>query len=542
MTTSSFIKHISPTSYAPAKTLALASGLRLSFLETAIVIDIPFPSTEFIYYRRNSDSIDLSNDLRLLYQNNALSSSGITSLLLLGANVPPLSPYKKVFSLAPGFRHTINTKNLSIESTPNSTWSQPAMDDTQLSKEDKLKKLTDVLDESLRRSCPTKNPIVLFSGGVDSSIIASRIAALGWHDATLVHCTFGNDDQETPVAKKIAAALSLNLEIVNWRDFSGFEVLENAAMLYRQPFVDISTVPTHALTLSIVSRFAPGRTIFDGTGADGAFGLFNKSKRSRQLYKVPASVRQLLGTLYQTMQLWKHPGRLEYYIRVLNRSAMLDQLACSIANNPLCNIAYSAAPEDMQMVSRYSNDWINGVAAGSATDKIALIDIGLVCAAIFAQKNKSPFDYYQFNIEYPFLQHASVDFALNRIKYWPESKMPKGILKQLLATSIPSELVYRQKSGFLAPLQRQFANNTYLQHLDAVRSQAAPLNNVVNQQLLIKMINYLKREKPLPLQSYTFLWAIAFANAWLTQIQAVSHQLKSSTRYESAPRLEPSLD
>lgn len=80
-----------------------------------------------------------------------------------------------------------------------------------------------------------KNPVLLFSGGVDFGIIASRLVLLGFTNTLLIKYSFVEDDKESILAEKIAKLLGLRFE----RVFAKKRLcacLDNPGILYTQTF------------------------------------------------------------------------------------------------------------------------------------------------------------------------------------------------------------------------------------------------------------------------------------------------------------------
>jgi asparagine synthase (glutamine-hydrolysing) len=503
-------------------------GLHIEQSGTTLDVEVPFASTEHFFFRKTVNGFLVSSDLRLLYEkDDTVDTAGLTSLFLLGATVPPITPYKEIRSFIPGFKYSINLSSLEFTSEPSEKWSSLHDKDKDRNIEEQADIVSGVLDKAIKTACPSHDPIVLFSGGVDSGLIAARIASMGWEKATLMHCSFGHEDEETLFAKKIASGLGIDLDISTWDIDQGYESLTKAATLYSQPFCDHSCVPTHSLSIALSSKYKMGRVVLDGTGADGCFGRFGKAKKIRDLYRIPSFFRRILGVPYGIFDLWRNKNIFEHYSKLLQRSVPLSILPFSVAQNSLAGIGFYAPLHEISSVSSCCDEWIFPVARSENPEEVVpLIDIGLVCAGIYAQKNNSPLKQLGFFPEYPFLDKEVIDLAMSHARFWPENEIAKNSLSHLLTRKISPEYVYRKKRGFTAPESEQFSHPTFLEYLEAVNDIHAPLSGLVNSVLIKKLIKDLIQKRPLPSQTYNFIWAVTFTNAWLSQVSEISGVLK----------------
>jgi asparagine synthetase B (glutamine-hydrolysing) len=207
----------------------------------------------------------ISNDLRLLYhQEDEFNSAGIISCLLLGTPVPPLTPFKDIHAFKPGFRYEIKAYTLVINSYLQCQWSKPSVDDYRFNIDQQAEILSNAIDSKLTQLCPTKDPVILFSGGVDSTVLALRAATMGWKQTSLIHFSFGNKDPKTKIAVEIASSLKIPLDLITWQSGTNYECLNNAASIYSQIFCDIATVPAYQLCQDVMNRFGNQRIIFYG--------------------------------------------------------------------------------------------------------------------------------------------------------------------------------------------------------------------------------------------------------------------------------------
>lgn len=506
----------------------------LSKRSGALKVDIPFTTADQLYYSRDSGKLRISNDLRALYNNKCEADPrGFYSLLQFGATVPPVTLWKEIGEFIPGRRVTINADGQSFfEQDPAITWPATKSLDHSLEFQSQVQILTDLIDQILVEACPNKDPIILFSGGVDSGVIAGRAAAMGWKDATLVNYSFGGNDDESTLAEKMAKHLGLGFVRTSDQDHDSLEVLGDIAEIFLHPFGDPSSSPTYALARAVIDRFSPSRVILDGTGADGAFGLFSKVLFYKKLNRIPQVIRQSVGYIYGAAQYWTTVSSVERIARILRRSSQLPMYLAGIARNPLANIAYHVRPDIRREVLELTNAWVNStVISRNIEAQLPATDLALNCSRVLAQKTKSVFNAYERKVVYPFLDSRMVGLALQRARYWPGRDEPKKVLKAILASHVPSDMAYRPKSAFIGPYRTIFSRPEFLRVFDRLLAHKTALTEFVDLSVLKKLRDRVQSQTPLPDQTYWFIWTVIFAHCWLEQLERRSSLEGNTLRY-----------
>jgi asparagine synthetase B (glutamine-hydrolysing) len=468
-----------------------------------------------------------SDPRRLALPSMPLDDRSIYSVLQFGAIVPPMSLWKGVARFTPGCRHIVHADDLRIESHPMvEEWPAPEAADPTLAQSGQVVRVTSLHDDIIHEACPEHNAVILFSGGVDSGLLAARAAAMGWRDTLLVHYSMGDDDPETAQARTMAQHLGLTLEVVRDQDVDDLAVLDRVAAVWPQPTADTSTLPTHALSRSIIERLrsrdgGASRVILDGTGADGCFGMFGRAASWHSILRVPRAIRRAASRVYATGRLWRRGGAVERRLRLLRRSCQMPMLPAAVAQNALLDIAYLAADEARRSVLAAVAHWLeHALPCADDPARLAGLDLALVCANVFAQKNKPVFDASAHRIVYPFLDQRMVGLALRRAERWPASHDSKRVLKAALAEQVPPELVYRRKSAFVSRLRDKFAAPRFLSAFDRLFDRAAPLAPHMHNVWLHRVRRDIKRGRALPAQTYSCVWAATFTNLWLEQMLA----------------------
>jgi asparagine synthase (glutamine-hydrolysing) len=498
------------------------------------------PAVDLFYWRRAGDRLLLSPDVRLLWEPGmSPDPTGLLAMLLIGAPVPPYSLFEGIRAFLPGFRSTIDLRDFSLREEPSTVWDEQREDDRELPAAEQNRQLAAHIDRSLDELELGAEPLVLFSGGVDSSVLTARLVAMGRTGTTLFHYSFGPDHPDHVAAVAIADRLGLPLEIVGPTAGGEADVIDRAAELYRQPFSDHSAVPTHHLASAALQRYR-GRPTLDGTGADGAFGLFARARRIRMVYRLPLALRRAACWGYERTKLWRHPGRVELFCRVLRRTVKMPKLSAAICQNALLDIGMHPGQSDRDAVYAALERWIEAIRPqDDVFARVPLADLALVCAGVFAHKDFSHFHDAHTPLHYPYLLPDMVQFALRRAYRWPGSLTPKHALKSLLREQLPNELVDRPKTGFVSGKFEGFRGEPFLERLEAALGPGCVFGSMIDAPFVRSARDHLRAGGRLPSTAYNFLWAITITDSWL---RTIAHGAASARRQAGLPPLAAGND
>ena len=432
-----------------------------------------------------------------------INDEAVFSVLQFGAIVPPLSPWKNVHRLASGYRYR-GTEIVRPVRLP-----EPHV--SALNPDQQADEVERVLDSILRTQIgEQQDPVLLFSGGVDSGVIASRLVALGYRDSLLINFSFSEDDPESKIAESMADHLGLKFERVFAKKVP-CNCLSEPGKLYPQPFGDPSTAPTSDLANSVVEKLTnQNRLIIDGTGADGAFGMTAKINTWRRLNRVPKFMRKAVSFAY-AQSLWHRTGRMEYIARILRRSIDMPLLSAILALNPLAGTFYKK--DAGGTIDDLLSKWVEGWGGESIVSQVVAADLALTCANTFAQKALPIFESAGHKVLYPFLEVEAVSTALTAIPHWQMDE-PKAPLKRSLARHVPNDMVYRPKSGFVDPRQSVYFDDQFVEFLRASFEPSGPIAHLLEKKTLLKSCELLARKKTLPDQTRKLLWTIVFTDRW----------------------------
>jgi asparagine synthetase B (glutamine-hydrolysing) len=496
--------------------------------QVEIDIDLPLVAVYQLFLDCHPDAhVTLTTDARLLRHNDSQARADpktLYALMQFGCSVAPFGPWKHVQKLLPGHRHHIKISHglatldshLLSSSGPEPVQSKVSSNKTTRELDNSI---CQAIDTSLAQCVQNKSPVILFSGGVDSSLMVARLRAMGVSDMQGIHYSICTTDASTQLAVKMADALQLPLEIAGPGTGCSVdavaELVDNFGKWYVTPFADHSAIPTSALSRIVAERFSGDRPVLDGTGADGLFGLCASAHAWHKVHQLPAIVRRLAWRIYGALGMAARTSKSEYRLRVLGRSSSVPFPLSIIANNPLQNIAYHFDPADVDAVHQHMyspfDDLMRNTTPGI---QASVMDVIHVCCAIFAQKNVSFFLQNPGGIRYPFLSPAMTRPAWTEPLLQRVSDAPKAVLKRILARSVPAELVYHQKLGFIDNLSALFSHPAVQNEMQKLQQRTG----VVGQYIKPYMIDMLRRRTAnkitLPAQTYSWLWGAIATNIW----------------------------
>ena len=301
-----------------------------------------------------------------------------------------------------------------------------------------LNKIISLLTQSILKQTEGKEPVVLLSGGVDSTLIAA-ILSKEKKDFRCFSYALGKDDPTLENVRYVEQKLGIKSEIIYYDRARVTHIWDNYFNYYSSPTMDYATLVMADLITQAQSSLGKDTVLLDGIGADDLFGCSGLNKKNlyrayslRALSQLPlkryrsyhrrwniytlAVIRNLFAiTLYQNYIFSRVlvSGSLKKATNYINE--ILLQLDSSIHNfyvgHSLMNLFYDGR-------------------------RVAYKDSGLITNTL--------------EIAYPYLDDKVVDYGIsiaNELKVSPNIKQP--LKSALLCLGFHEDFVYRSKLGFI---------------------------------------------------------------------------------------------
>lgn len=450
----------------------------------------------------------LSDDLRFCatLTGAALDPVGAYALLLFGQSPPPLTCLQGVSRLAGGYRYRVESDGITAtrDFVPNPT---PTTDVGMAEA-----RVGIVLDRLI--AATPKHAVLFFSGGVDSSLLAARAAAIGRTDIQLLNYAFGAEDPEAAHALRVASQLHLACDRITHEPAHSALVLERIGRDYAYPFGDLSTLPTNLLVHAAFGSRTNLPAVIEGTGADGAFGVAATYGRWRSVFAMPAPLRLAGRAAYDWLRLWRFNFYLERVLRFVRKSTRLGLGPAVLAHHSLDGIAFDLPAGVRAELPEPTETQL------SPEEQLSLLDLAWVCAGRMAPKTFDPLRGRGVQAIYPYLEPDLIRVS-SSVAWSVKSANgeEKALLKTLLARELPKPLVYRKKSGFTPPYRTTLGTAPMQAFLhDVVLSRDNAILEWCDVGTVRDLVQRAGSGADLSAGAVDFLWTLAFTSGWLRQL------------------------
>lgn len=422
-----------------------------------------------LYYALLDDGqFIFGSELKVLKQHpqcpRELDPQAIEDYFTFGYIPEPKSIFKQVKKLPPG--HTLTVQFGQALPEPVQYWDvcfaeQAAPDDS--TAEQLIKRLKEAVDIRLISEVPLGS---FLSGGVDSSAVVAMMSQL--NNEPVNACSIGfdvADFNETDYAKSVANRYKADhdVKVVNSNDF---ELIDELAKLYDEPYADSSALPTYRLCEMAKEKVT---VALSGDGADELIAGYRRYQWHLKEQKVrdllPLALRKpVFGTLGRV-----YP-KLDWAPKFLRAKTTFQSMAFDWVDGYHNSMSILRSDERSKLFSDEFKHQLNGYSSVQvfrhhakkadtfdALSKVQYLDMKTYLVGDILTKVDRASMAHGLEVRVPILDHHFVEWAATLP---PQRRIEKGegksVFKQSLEPHLPHDVLYRKKMGFSIPLAQWF--------------------------------------------------------------------------------------
>ena len=405
-----------------------------------------------LYWYRDDRQLVFASDLQAL-----LAAMGTVPEIyeralasyLAGRSVPaPYPLLRDIRKVRPGHRLEVSATGEVVETPYWSPWPRPVEHPDPA---DAVDRLDDLLDHAVRRALLADVPVGAYlSGGVDSSLVAAKVARTTGHTGVHTYCAEFGDERvdESRYARLVADRLGTTHHTVPVRPEDFTELWGPLSALRGAPLSEPADIAVFRLAQAARRDV---KVVLSGEGSDELFAGYPKHRHARATSLaglVPARARaRVLGRLERALPADRR--RLGVALRALAEGTEVDRLQGWFApfSAPERTALLAAAPRPS-----------TGLAPGaSPLRRMLLHDLEAWLPDNLLERGDRMSMAASLELRPPFLDHDVVELALRR----PDDMLVrrgtgKWLVKEVARRHLPAEIVDRPKAGFRVPLDAWF--------------------------------------------------------------------------------------
>jgi asparagine synthase (glutamine-hydrolysing) len=423
-----------------------------------------------LYYAELSDGTWLfGSELKALLAHGGLGREldprSVEDYFTLGYVPEPRTIFTSAHKLAPG--HTLKLQRGRGAAAPRRYWDVRFTGDNAISAADAQAELVERLRESVRLRMISEVPLGAFlSGGVDSSAVVAMMA--GQSAEPVNTCSISFDDpkfDETRFAQQVADRYHTR-HFVDRVQTDDFDLIDDLAALYDEPFADSSAIPTYRVC-QLARRHVT--VALSGDGGDETFGGYRRYLlhlgEERLRSALPLGLRQplfgALGRWYPKADWAPRFVRAKSTFQALARDSVEAYMhTVSIFRDDMRPLLYTPAFKKRLAGYRTADLFHDHAGRAGTDDPLALIqylDMQTYLVGDINTKVDRASMAHALETREPLMDHKLVEWVASlgsNLKV--RGGESKWLLKKSMEPHLPRDIMYRPKMGFAVPLLRWF--------------------------------------------------------------------------------------
>ncbi|OUS08103.1 asparagine synthetase B [Gammaproteobacteria bacterium 54_18_T64] len=394
-----------------------------------------------------------------------MNPQAVEDYFALGYIPEPKTIYQDVYKLDPG--HTLTITQGQGELRSREYWDIPFTPVAYSCEQDLEDELIHRLREAVDIRMVAEVPLGAFlSGGVDSSAVVAMMAGL--QDKPVNTCSIGFDVKgydESIYAQEVAEQFNTQHH-VNIVDPDDFDLIDELAGLYDEPFADSSALPTYRVCQLAKQRVT---VALSGDGGDEHFAGYRRYRWHMNEEKlrglVPTSIRQplfgLAGKLYP---------KLGWAPRVFRAKTTFQSMARDAIDGYFHNFSILIDEQRDKLFSDSFKSELQGYkasevfhqhAAKAPTDDplsvVQYIDMKTYLPGDILTKVDRASMAHSLEVRVPLLDHKFVEWVSGLPSAMKlKGQQGKAVFKSSLEPHLSNNILYRDKMGFAVPLAQWF--------------------------------------------------------------------------------------
>ncbi len=442
----------------------------------------------------------------------------------LGYVPEPRTIFKQAKKLPPA--HTLTIRRGEALPAPVEFWDPKFTLDGSSSISAAMEELSARLDESVRLRMIAEVPLGAFlSGGVDSSAVVASMAATSAEPVNTCSISFADPAyDESRYARQVADRYRTR-HFVDRVESEDFDLIDDLARLYDEPFADSSAIPTYRVCQLARKHVT---VALSGDGGDESFGGYRRYRmhmmEERMRSFLPLALRRpifgLLGQTYPKGDWAPRMFRAKSTFQALGQDSVegyfngvsilrSDMRAGLFTGSFRSELGGYSAIEVFRRHARQAN----------TEDPLALVqylDLKTYLVGDINTKVDRASMAHSLEVREPLMDHPLVEWlATLPSSLKVQGQEGKWLLKKAMEPRLPREILYRPKMGFAVPLARWFRGPLRQRVRESLLGERLADTGYFNQDYLRRLVD---QHQSGVRDNSSSLWSLLMFDAFLRNV------------------------
>ena len=467
----------------------------------------------YYYYNQENHELYFASELKSLFEfkevPKKISQNAICEFLFNGWLYEPDTGFENVFKVMPGGYVEYDLTTFEIK---NEIYFDVAKEKKILNNL-KEKNIENLIDNSIDIQCRSDVPLgVFFSGGVDSTVIVSKV-----DKAACLTAKYDEDDikdsgigNDYLYSEEVAKELNFDLTPIRLEeeDFS-IDTIKNVVKYSEEPIADFTYQISERI--SFKAREEGYKVMLSGMGADEIFGGYEsgvevtQATLSRDLYFFSQPFNRVIKKF---KSLAKRVDRFYSFVEEKDFIFAYTSLIVGFSRKEVKSLIKDE--NDIQIYHNKISAYLNNVKDQSDFKKAFYLDLYGFLTHNFMVTDKSSMQ-ASIELRVPLINKYLLvknfyEVDDNLLDFWTSKKQLKNILRKIL----PDKIIDRRKTGFNPPMDKLINSLGKEKIIDIVTKGS--LKDYIN----IENIYDLTEEHFTGKNNNTYkLWLILYLNYWI---------------------------
>jgi asparagine synthase (glutamine-hydrolysing) len=484
-----------------------------------------------LYYAQIDGFLMFGSELKSLLAHPSfpreLDALAVEDYFSYGYVPEPRTAFKSAQKLPPAC--SLKIKRGSALPEPMQYWNVPFKPLPNISEHEACEELLRRLREAVKIRLMSEVPLGAFlSGGVDSSAVVAMMAGLSKEPVNTCSISFGDPAfNESQYAKRVAERYATNHR-VEQVDADDFDLVDQLADLYDEPYADSSAIPTYRVCQLARNSVT---VALSGDGGDENFAGYRRYRwhtyEERMRNIMPLTIRRplfgLMGRLYP---------KADWAPRVLRAKTTFEAIARDSVEGYFHSVSLMSDTMRGKLFTARFRRELSGYRAIEVLRRhaqkapvpeglslIQYLDIKTYLVGDINTKVDRASMAHSLEVREPLMDHPLVEWLSGLpADFKLRNGEGKWLLKKALEPYLPDDILYRRKMGFAVPLAAWFRGPLRQRVRDAVLGEPLVSSGYFDSRFLRRLVDHHQQG----LRDYSApLWSLLMFDSFLRRVCGV---------------------